>query len=54
MLVQRQATRWAVIDSGKVKKFASEKAMKDFIVQRLAPLGLKRNRIYFSESKETI
>ena len=52
--VLRAVGEWAVIDSGKVKKFASEKAMKDFIVQRLAPLGLKRNRIYFSESKETI
>jgi adenylosuccinate synthase len=52
--VLRAVGAWAVIDNGAVKKFASEKAMKDFIVRRLGALGLKKNRIYFSESKETI
>lgn len=52
--VLRAVGAWAVIDAGKVKKFKREKDMKDFIVSRLAPLGLKKNRIFFSESKETI
>ncbi|MFA7310108.1 MAG: adenylosuccinate synthetase [Candidatus Paceibacterota bacterium] len=52
--VLRAVGQWAVIDNKKVVKFSSEKAMKDFIVKRLAPLGLKKNRIFFSESKERI
>ena len=52
--VLRAAGQWAVIDNSKVLKFKSEKEMKDFIVRRLAPLGLKKNRIYFSESKDRI
>jgi adenylosuccinate synthase len=52
--ILRAIGEWAVIDQGKVKKFSSEKAMKDFIVKRLAPLGLKKNRIFFSEHKDRI
>jgi adenylosuccinate synthase len=52
--VLREVGQWAVIDKKKVVKFASEKEMKDFIVKRLAPLGLKKNRIFFSESKDRI
>lgn len=61
MDVLREVGEWAVIDlptgqagKGEVKKFASEKAMKDFIVKRFAPLGLKKNRIFFSEHKDRI
>ena len=52
--VLRAVQRWAVIDNGKVITFRTEKAMKDFILKRLRRLGLSRNRIFFSESKETI
>ncbi len=52
--VLRAVGQWAVIDGKKVVKFKGEKEMKDFVVKRLAPLGLKKNRIYFSESKERI
>ena len=52
--VLRDVGAWAVIDKNKVISFKSEKAMKDFIVKRLAPLGLKKNRIFFSEHKDRI
>ncbi len=52
--VLREVGQWAVIDNGRAKKFEDEKKMKDFVIKRLVPLGIKRNRIYFSESKETI
>src|SRR5262249_22653785 len=54
MDVLRAVGQWAVIDKGKVKKFASEKNMKDFIVKRLLSLDLTKSHIFFSESKETI
>lgn len=52
--VLRKVGRWAVIDNKKARAFKSEKEMKNFVVKRLAPLGIKRNRVYFSESKERI
>lgn len=52
--VLRAVGQWAVIDNKKVVKFSSEKAMKDFIVKRLKPLGVAKNRIYFSEHKDRI
>lgn len=54
MDVLRAIGKWAVIDGKKVVKFRSERAMKDFLEKRLAPLGLKKNRIYFSEHKDRI
>ncbi len=54
MDVLRDVGAWAVIDNKKVVKFASEKAMKDFIIKRLAPLGVQKNRIFFSEHKDRI
>jgi adenylosuccinate synthase len=52
--VLRAVQRWAVVDNGKVVKFKNEKAMKVFIVKRLRALGLRKDQIFFSESKETI
>jgi adenylosuccinate synthase len=52
--VLRAVQRWAIIDNKKVVKFKNEKAMKDFLLKRLKPLGLPKNRVFFSESKETI
>ena len=52
--VLRAVGTWAVIDKNKIMKFGTEKAMNDFIVKRLRSLGISRNRIYFSESKEKI
>ena len=62
--VLRAVGEWAVIDGGKVVKFSAgggsasggnaEKAMNDFIVKRLKTLGISRNHIFFSESKEKI
>ncbi len=54
MDVLREIGQWAVVDNKKVVKFKSEKAMKDFLGKRLAPLGLKKNRIFFSEHKDRI
>lgn len=54
MDVLREVGQWALIDGGKVKKFASEKKMKDFVLQRLSPLGLKRSHVFFSEHKDRI
>lgn len=52
--VLRGVGRWAVIDNKKVRAFKSEREMKNFVVKRLLSLGIKRNRVYFSESKERI
>lgn len=52
--VLREVGQWAVIDDGKVVSFDSEKAMTDFVSARLAKLGIKKENIFFSESKETI
>lgn len=52
--VLREIGEWAVIDEGKVVGFKSEKEMTDFIAKRLANLGIKKENIFFSESKETI
>ena len=54
MDVLREIGQWAVVDNKKVVTFGSEKAMKDFLGKRLAPLGLKKNRIFFSEHKDRI
>ncbi len=52
--VLRTVGAWAVIDNNKVKKFKSEKEMKAFILKRLASLGVNKNHVFFSESKERI
>lgn len=52
MDVLREVGQWAVIDVGKVRKFGSERTMKQFVTKRLKPLGLKR--LYFSEHKDRI
>ncbi|KKW17462.1 hypothetical protein A3C86_02090 [Candidatus Kaiserbacteria bacterium RIFCSPHIGHO2_02_FULL_49_16] len=52
--VLRAVKQWAVIDKNKVLKFKTEKAMNDFVVKRLKTLGISKNRVYFSESKERI
>ena len=65
--VLRAVGEWAVIDNlpapqsgasrqagDKVVKFKTEKAMNDFIVKRLKGLGISRNHIFFSESKDKI
>jgi len=54
MDVLRAVKRGAVIDKGRVREFETEKAMKDFILKRLSGLGIKKNRVFFSESKERI
>ena len=52
--VLRTVGKWAVIDGGEIARFKGEKPMQGFIVKRLKSLGISRNRIYFSESKEKI
>jgi adenylosuccinate synthase len=52
--VLRAVGEWAVIDEGKVVKFKSEKDMTDFVKERLETLGIKKENVFFSESKETI
>ena len=52
--VLRTLGSWAVYDEGGKVEFGSEKEMKDFVVERLQHLGVPKNRIYFSESKERI
>ena len=54
MDVLREVREWALIDRSKVKKFSNEKDLKEFVVRRLKPLGLAKNRIYFSEHKDRI
>jgi adenylosuccinate synthase len=52
--VLRAVGQWAVIDNDTVVPFKSEKEMTDFVSDRLASLGLKKENVFFSESKETI
>ena len=52
--VLRTVGKWAVIDKNKVVQFKSESDMEHFIVKRLKQIGLSRNRVHFSESKEDI
>lgn len=52
--VLRAVGQWAVIDEDRVVRFGSEKAFTDFVSQRLQGFGIKKENIFFSESKETI
>jgi adenylosuccinate synthase len=52
--VLRAVGEWAVYDDKKKVSFKTEKAMKDFIVERLKPLGIAKNKVFFSESKDRI
>jgi adenylosuccinate synthase len=52
--VLRAVGEWAVYDKGKKISFKNEAAMKEFVAKRLKSLGILKNRIYFSESKDTI
>lgn len=52
--VLRAVGEWAVYDNKKKISFKTGKAMKDFIVKRLKPLGIAKNKVFFSESKEQI
>ncbi len=52
--VLRGVGAWAVIENDKVVPFKSETEMIDYVKERLASLGLKKENVFFSESKETI
>jgi adenylosuccinate synthase len=52
--VLRKVGEWAVIDEDLVVHFETEEKMQSFITQRLKHLGISRNRIFFSESKDRI
>lgn len=52
--VLRDVGVWKVIENEAVITFESEEAMKDFIVQKLTGLGIEKDNIFFSESKEGI
>ncbi|PIR84193.1 hypothetical protein COU18_00355 [Candidatus Kaiserbacteria bacterium CG10_big_fil_rev_8_21_14_0_10_51_14] len=52
--VLRAVGQWAVVNDGKVVEFKSEKAMQDFVLERLQRLGIPKDRVHFSDSKETI
>jgi len=52
--VLREVSAWAVIDDTKVIEFKSEKAMQEFVSERLKSLDIKKANIFFSDSKETI
>ncbi len=52
--VLRVVGQWAVIDEDKTIDFATEKEMMDFVKERLTAIGIKKENVFFSESKETI
>ncbi|MEY4747301.1 MAG: Adenylosuccinate synthetase [Candidatus Parcubacteria bacterium] len=52
--VLRAVGRWAAIDAGKVVDFGDEASFASFVGERLQSLGIKKENIFFSESKETI
>jgi len=52
--VLRTVGQWAVYDAEKKMEFKSETEMIDYVKERLSSLGIKKENIFFSESKETI
>lgn len=52
--VLRTVGAWAVIENDKVVPFKSETEMIDYVKERLSSLGIKKENVFFSESKETI
>lgn len=52
--IMREAGVWALIVDGKERTFPTEDAMKRFIVDRLAKVGVPESNAHFSESKESI
>jgi adenylosuccinate synthase len=52
--VLRAVGEWAVIENDKVVPFKSETEMIDYVKERLSSLGIKKENVFFSESKETI
>ncbi len=54
MDVLRDIKQWAVIEKEKIIRFPSEAKMKQFLLGRLAPLGIRKSHVFFSESKDKI
>ncbi|MBI2030747.1 adenylosuccinate synthetase [Candidatus Kaiserbacteria bacterium] len=52
--VLREVGAWAVIDKDKIVSFRGERAQQDYILKRLASLGISRKKVFFSDSKERI
>ena len=52
--VLRQINKWVVLESGIPKKFPNEAEMKDYMTEKLATIGVKKENIYFSDSKDKI
>ncbi|MDO8561962.1 MAG: adenylosuccinate synthetase [bacterium] len=52
--VLRKVGEWAVYDGKKKIEFKNERSMQTFVLKRLKTLGIPRNRVFFSESKEKI
>lgn len=52
--VLREVGQWAVIEQGSAVPFESEQAMTDFLRSRLASLGLTKENVFLSESREGI
>lgn len=52
--VLREVGQWAVIDNEQVIPFKTEEEFIAFVKERLATFGLKKENVFFSESKETI
>jgi len=50
--VLRSVGEWAVIDKGSIVPFKSEADMKAFVVDRLVKLGIKQEKVLFSENKD--
>lgn len=52
--VLRAVGAWTVYDVDKLVEFKSGEEMQEYITDRLTELGLKKEHMYFSESKEKI
>ena len=52
--VLRTVGAWAVYDHDKKVEFRGEDEMKEFIIKRLASLGIAEKDVFFSESRERI
>jgi adenylosuccinate synthase len=52
--VLRKVGTWAVIENDKIVPFKGETEMIDYVKERLNSLGIKKENVFFSESRETI
>ena len=52
--VVREIGEWRLIADGKEQSFDSEEETKSFVVERMLKYGIPKERVFFSEKKDSI